>query len=472
MMLQPLQALQQIAIRCIRLCCHVVERYICVFIIVMDVVDLLKDEILNLRKKLMEKEAVLRQHQTQMYEKAEEKGLYKKLTNVEIDRYSRQIIMPEIGMKGQQALKNSSVLVVGAGGLGCPSALYLTGAGVGHIGIVDYDKVKLNNLHRQLLHPETSTGQPKVLSAFNSLKRLNSFVHITPYDMQLDSTNALDAIRDYDVVVDATDNVATRYLLNDACVLTDRPLVSGSALQLEGQLTVYNYNNGPCYRCLFPVPPPPETVTNCGDGGVLGAGVIGVLQALETLKILLGHQGVVTKKLLLFDASDCSFRNVRLRDRNPSCAICGNEPSITALVDYEQFCGSKANDKHNSIHLLDNVDRISTGTYHDVRSEPHILIDVRSPLEFEICHLPGSLNVPLKDLASEQLVQPLKEVITKKGSSDKDFPVFVVCRRGNDSQKGVLALRETLSGLNVSVKDIIGGLHSWAKDIDPSFPVY
>lgn len=377
-------------------------------------------------------------------------------------------------MKGQQALKNSSVLIVGAGGLGCPSALYLTGSGVGHIGIVDYDKVKLNNLHRQLLHPETSTGQPKVFSAVDSLKRLNSFVHITPYDVQMDSSNALDTIRKYDVVIDATDNVATRYLLNDACVLTNRPLVSGSALQLEGQLTVYNYSNGPCYRCLFPVPPPPETVTNCGDGGVLGAvpGVIGVLQALETMKILLGHQGVLTKKLLLFDGSDCSFRNIRLRDRNPSCAVCGSEPSVTVLVDYEQFCCSKANDKHTSIHLLDDADRISAGTYHDVRREPHILIDVRSPLEFEICHLPDSLNVPLKDLGSEQLVQQLKEVVTKNGSNDNDFPVFVVCRRGNDSQKGVLALRESLSGLNVSVKDVIGGLHSWAKDVDPSFPVY
>lgn len=439
----------------------------------METAESLVDEIMDLKKKLMQKEAMLRQHLNHKCEETEGSGP-EKLTNVEIDKYSRQIIIPEIGIKGQQTLKNSSVLIVGAGGLGCPSALYLTGAGIGHIGIVDYDKVKLNNLHRQLLHPEISTGQPKVFSAVESLKRLNSFVHITPYDMKMDSSNALDTIRKYDVVIDATDNVATRYLLSDASVLTSRPLVSGSALMLEGQLTVYNYNNGPCYRCLFPVPPPPETVTNCGDGGVLGAvpGVIGVLQALETVKILLGHQGVLAKRLLLFDGSDCSFRNVCLRDRNPSCSVCGNEPSVTALVDYEQFCGTMADDKHTRIHLLDDTDRISAGAYHGVHSEPHILIDVRSPQEFEICHLPESLNVPLKDLALEQVVQQLKEAITKKCSSDNDFPLFVVCRRGNDSQKGVLALRKALNGLRVSVRDIIGGLHSWAKDVDPSFPVY
>jgi adenylyltransferase/sulfurtransferase len=292
--------------------------------------------------------------------------------------------------------------------------------------------------------------------------------------MKMDSSNALDVINKYDVVIDATDNVATRYLLSDACVLANRPLVSGSALKLEGQLTVYGYNNGPCYRCLFPVPPPPETVTNCGDGGVLGAvpGVIGVLQALETMKILLGHQGVLTKRLLLFDGSDCSFRNVCLRDRNPACSVCGNAPSVTALVDYEQFCGTEASDRHTRIHLLDDTDRISAGTYRSLRGEPHVLIDVRSPLEFEICHLPDSLNVPLKDLASEQVVEQLKESITKSCSNDNDFPVFVVCRRGNDSQKGVLALRKSLSGLRVSVKDVIGGLHRWAKDVDPSFPIY
>lgn len=436
--------------------------------------ELLLDEVLNLKKKLMEKEATLPQHLDQVQEENEGRGPDKKLTNVEIDKYSRQLIMPEIGMKGQQTLKNSSVLIVGAGGLGCPSALYLTGAGVGRIGIVDYDKVKLNNLHRQLLHSEISTGQPKVFSAADSLRKLNSSVEVTPYDIQIDSSNALDIIRQYDVVIDATDNVATRYLLNDACVMASRPLVSGSALQLEGQLIVYIYDNGPCYRCLFPVPPPPETVTNCGDGGVLGAvpGVIGVLQALETVKILLGHHGVLSKSMLLFDGSDCSFRKVRVRDRNPSCAVCGSEPSITALIDYEQFCGSKANDKAASIHLLDDIDRISACTYQGIRSEPHVLIDVRSPLEFEICHIPESLNLPLKDLTSGEAVQQLKAVITEKCSSGSDFPVFVVCRRGNNSQKGVLALRESLRGLDVSVKDIIGGLHSWAKDVDPSFPVY
>lgn len=382
--------------------------------------------------------------------------------------------MPEIRVAGQLTLKKSRVLIVGAGGLGCPSATYLTGAGVGHIGLVDYDRVETNNLHRQLLHAEYSVGERKAYSAADSLKRLNSSLQVLAYDIQLDSSNALGLIKDYDVVIDATDNVATRYLLSDACVLANRPLVSGSALQMEGQLTVYHYNGGPCYRCLFPVPPPPETVTNCGDGGVLGAipGVIGVLQALETVKILLGHSGVLSKKLLLFDGSDSKFRNISLRDRNPSCAVCGDQPSTTALIDYEQFCGSKANDKDTSLHLLAETDRISVTSYNDNRAGPHVLIDVRSPMEFEICHIPDSLNVPLKDLSTEPAVKKLRDVVTNQHSDDKEFPVYVVCRRGNDSQKGVLALQKSLSDLNVSVKDIIGGLHRWAQDIDPTFPVY
>ncbi|XP_069696408.1 adenylyltransferase and sulfurtransferase MOCS3 [Periplaneta americana] len=441
--------------------------------VTMDTIQTLKEEILNLKTKLQEKEELLR-HMKEIAEEKKEQEQCMKLTNEDISKFSRQIIMSEIGMTGQLILKKSRVLIVGAGGLGCPSATYLTGAGVGHIGLVDYDRVELNNLHRQLLHTEYSVGERKAYSAADALKRLNRSLQVSAYDMQLDSSNALDLIKDYDVVIDATDNVATRYLLNDACVLANRPLVSGSALQMEGQLTVYHYKGGPCYRCLFPVPPPPETVTNCGDGGVLGTipGVIGVLQALETLKILLGHSGVLSKRLLVFDGSDSKFRNIRLRDRNPSCAVCGDQPSVTALIDYEQFCCSKANDKDTSLHLLDETDRISVTSYNDTRAGPHILIDVRSPMEFEICHLPESLNVPLKDLSSDSAVQKLREIVTKQQSNDVEFPVYVVCRRGNDSQKGVLALRKSLNDLHISVKDIIGGLHSWAREIDPSFPVY
>lgn len=357
---------------------------------------------------------------------------------------------------------------------GCPSALYLTGAGIGHIGLVDYDTVEVNNLHRQLLHKEHSTGLPKTTSARQNLQQLNSGIKITEHNLQLNSQNALELIESYDIVVDATDNVATRYLLNDACVMLRKPLVSGSALQFEGQLTVYNYQDGPCYRCIFPKPPPPETVTNCGDGGVIGAcpGVIGVLQALETIKIILSLSDTLTGRLLLFDGLRASFRSVRLRGKRADCPICSDTPTINALIDYEQFCGLRASDKDTRLELLTPEHRTNVQQYYGLLcdKEPHLLIDVRSEHEFEICKLKQSINVPIKSFMGSQLGKKVECFIER--ARTENVPVYVVCRRGNDSQIAAKKLQEYLNENGIIVKDIIGGLHAWAAQIDPEFPVY
>ncbi|KAK0085556.1 hypothetical protein PV326_005869 [Microctonus aethiopoides] len=397
------------------------------------------------------------------------------LNNNEISRYSRQILIPEIGVRGQLKIKNSSVLIVGAGGLGCPAALYLAGAGIGHIGIVDYDIVEINNLHRQLLYTINDIGLAKVDAAAEHLKKLNNNIRITPYQIQLDSKNASDIIKQYDVIIDATDNVPTRYLLNDSCVFNNKPLISGSALKMEGQLTVYNFNNGPCYRCIFPVPPPPETVTNCGDGGVLGAvvGTIGVLQALEAIKIILNMPGVLAGRLMLFDGLEATFRTVRLRQKKINCDICGDNPTINELLDYEQFCGSKANDKNPNLNILKNDERITVEEYRDIKnsSEPHLLIDVRSSEEFEICHLENSTNIPYVEITKQGGLEITKKFITEKLEEINDANIYILCRRGNDSQRVAKLLKESLNNSS-RIKDIVGGIHSWTKKIDSTFPIY
>ncbi|XP_078672978.1 adenylyltransferase and sulfurtransferase MOCS3-like isoform X2 [Branchiostoma floridae x Branchiostoma belcheri] len=397
-----------------------------------------------------------------------------------IARYSRQLILPELGVKGQLALCGTSVLLVGAGGLGCPAAVYLAAAGVGRLGLVDYDSVELNNLHRQVLHTEGRVGTPKALSVATAVKGLNSTVQCVPYHLQLNSTNALDVIKQYDIVVDCTDNVATRYLLNDACVFTNKPLVSGSALRLEGQLTVYNYKGGPCYRCMYPTPPPPETVTNCSDGGVLGVvpGIIGCLQALEVIKMAAGQEVSYSQRLLLFDALDGTFRSIKLRPRQASCVVCGDAPTVTQLQDYEQFCGAKACDKTQSLRILQDNERISVQEYHTVLSSgaPHLLVDVRQPVELDICQLPNPINIPISQVSRPEQLQQLKTAVTCKvqqlEQDDHKLPVYVVCRQGNDSQLAVEQLRNLLSDLPVHVTDIRGGLMAWARKIDTSFPEY
>nr|XP_020464219.1 adenylyltransferase and sulfurtransferase MOCS3 [Monopterus albus] len=405
------------------------------------------------------------------------------LSNEDIMRYSRQLILPELGVQGQLNISKTSVLIVGCGGLGCPLAQYLAAAGIGHLGLLDYDEVELSNLHRQVLHGEDNLGQAKALSAACAVRRLNSTVECIPYHLQLSSENALQLIQQYDIVADCSDNVPTRYLVNDACVLSGKPLVSASALRMEGQLAVYNYHGGPCYRCLYPVPPPPETVTNCSDGGVLGVvpGIMGCFQALEVLKIASGQGSSCGQQLVIFDAQDARFRCIKLRPRQAGCVVCGENPSITHLADYESFCGSAATDKCRKLNLLSRDQRITVQDYKSVMdsTEPHLLLDVRPPVEVDICHLPCSVNIPLSSLEERkiehlQLLQERIRQVKQQMAGDCLPPVYVICKMGNDSQKAVQVL-ENLSGSEVDsimVKDISGGLMAWAKTIDPTFPQY
>ncbi|KAJ1967337.1 hypothetical protein IWQ62_001925 [Dispira parvispora] len=393
-----------------------------------------------------------------------------RLTNPEIARYSRHLLLPEVGIPGQLQLRNAAVLVVGAGGLGAPCLLYLAAMGVGKLGIVDHDHVEVSNLQRQVIHTETRAqqGMSKGRSAQQAIRALNSNCRSEVYDTLLDSSNAMEIMTPYDVVVDATDNVPTRYLINDACVLLGKPLVSASALKLEGQLTVYHHQGGPCYRCLFPVPPPPETVTNCSEGGVLGVvpGVLGTLQALEVVKVLLGKTSP-TPSLLLFSAfSFPLFRSIKIRSRQSTCAICGDQPTITQLQDYVAFCQSQPVDQPLALQILGTLNRVTCENYAQVRQsgDPHILLDVREPVEFAICHLPNAINIPWKVLPSQ-----VERVQQYRQGSNEDLPIYVICRLGNDSQ---LATQHLLSLGLTGVKDVIGGLRCWTTAVDPDFPVY
>ncbi|KAI8910532.1 adenylyltransferase [Powellomyces hirtus] len=401
----------------------------------------------------------------------DDSGATTELTNEEIARFSRQLLMPEIGVQGQLKLRNTSVLVVGCGGLGAPAIMYLAAAGIGRLGVVDYDVVEASNLQRQIIHDEPKVGMRKSESAKATVNRLSSFCDCTAYDMLLDSSNAMDLIKPWDIVVDATDNVATRYLLNDACVLLNKPLVSGSALRMDGQLTVYNYDGGPCYRCIFPKPPPAETVTNCSDGGVLGVvpGIIGCLQALEVVKIAADIGAKFSQKLLIFDATFGSFRTIKLRGRSPACAVCGDEPTITELIDYVQFCGSGPSDKTPTQRILKEVDRITVEELGEFRkaAHSHLLLDVREKVQYDICSLPHSLNIPLAEL--ERRLPDVRAAARHGPNTSGTLPIYVICRRGNDSQLAVQMLQKTGFG---QAKDVIGGLETWARDMDSSFPTY
>lgn len=335
---------------------------------------------------------------------------------------------------------------------------------LGTIGVVDYDDIEITNLHRQLLHTEETIGTSKVESIKSYIAKLNSDITVIPHHTLINSSNALELFKNYDLIVDASDNVATRYLLNDASVLLNKPLISGSALQLEGQLTVYNYQNGPCYRCIFPQPPPKETVMNCGDGGVLGAvtSVIGSLQSMEVIKCILKQENVLSGKLLLYDAFSVTFRTIKLRQRRSNCEVCGDEPTIKELIDYEQFCRMAASDKDSSLKLLKHDERITVEEYSKIKHS-HLLIDVRSANEFEICKLENSINIPIKQLLAGKINE---NIMTRMRGEEE---VFVVCRRGNDSQLAVQYLGENLS---IKSRDLLGGLHAWTKEIDEKFPIY
>ncbi|GJE85663.1 adenylyltransferase and sulfurtransferase [Phanerochaete sordida] len=384
-------------------------------------------------------------------------------------RYGRQMILDGIGLEGQLKLKAASVVVVGAGGLGCPALQYLAAAGVGKLGIVDHDVVELSNLQRQILHSDERIGIPKAESAAQSVKQINPGCTVVTHICALTSQNALDILADYDIILDCTDNSPTRYLLSDSAVKLGKPLVSGAAQKFEGQLCIYNLGeNGPCYRCLFPKPPSPEMTGSCAELGILGAvtGIIGNLQALETIKLITGlHDGKPT--LLLFSAlSSPPFRTIKIRPRRPACAACGKEGERIgniAETDYVAFCGGPRPDWLVLGSQEGNPDyRLKAKDLQQIlqSGEKPVLIDVRPPTEFGICHLPQSRNVPLAEFVANP-----QEFI-----SEAEHETYFICRLGNDSQIAADALRSVMK--DGTVKDLVGGLRAWAVDVDPNFPIY
>jgi molybdopterin/thiamine biosynthesis adenylyltransferase/rhodanese-related sulfurtransferase len=378
------------------------------------------------------------------------------LTNEEVLRYSRHLILPDVGVDGQRKLKAGRILLIGAGGLGSPLALYLAAAGVGTLGLVDFDVVDVSNLQRQVLHGTKDIGRSKLESARERIYDVNPHVHVEPYETRLTSENALDIIRDYDVVIDGTDNFATRYLTNDACVLLGKPNVYGSIFRFEGQASVFALEEGPCYRCLFPEPPPPGLVPSCAEGGVLGVlpGLVGTIQATEGIKLILGVGESLVGRLLLIDALSMRFRTVRLR-KDPNCPACGTH-EITELIDYDQFCGvapavTAANTSEiPEITPSELADRIRRGDDID-------LIDVREPHELNIARIPNVRLIPLGTLA---------EALP---SLDSSREAVVIWRTGARSGRAVQQLRA--AGFR-RVWNLAGGIHRWADEVDPSLPKY
>ncbi|XP_073305900.1 adenylyltransferase and sulfurtransferase MOCS3 [Primulina huaijiensis] len=397
-----------------------------------------------------------------------------------IYRYSRHLLLPLFGVGAQANLLKNSVLVIGAGGLGSPALLYLAACGVGRVGIVDHDVVELNNLHRQIIHTEAYIGRPKVESAAAACRAINSTVQIVEHKEALRTSNALEIMNKYDIVVDATDNVPSRYMINDCCVVLGKPLVSGAALGHEGQLTVYNYKGGPCYRCLFPTPPPTTACQRCADSGVLGVvpGIIGCLQALEAIKVAGAVGEPLSGRMLLFDALTARIRVVKIRGRSLQCETCGEAAALTSKqfreFDYEKFTQSSLSTIPLKLNLLPADARITSKECNNriLRGEAHVLLDVRPSHHYNIISLPKSLNIPLANLEGR-----LPEISTalrnkednEKGCTRSSPSLYVICRRGNDSQRAVQYLHK--NGYT-SAKDIIGGLESWAHDVDPKFPTY
>ncbi|MCU0487399.1 MAG: molybdopterin-synthase adenylyltransferase MoeB [Anaerolineales bacterium] len=380
------------------------------------------------------------------------------LSREEILRYSRHLLIPEVGLEGQRKLKASAVLIIGTGGLGSPTALYLAAAGVGRIGLVDYDVVDASNLQRQVIHGTTAIGLLKVESARQRLLDLNPDIQVEVYNEPFTSANALQIASNYDLIIDGTDNFPTRYLTNDVCVLLGKPNVYGSIYRFDGQVSVFDARRGPCYRCLFPEPPPPGLVPSCAEGGVLGIlpGTIGTLQATEALKLLLGVGEPLIGRLLLYNALDSSFEFVRLK-KNPNCKVCGPNPEVTELIDYEAFCGVPGHD-HDAgsvgggwdIPASELAERIDQGN-------SLVLLDVREPHELEISALPGATNIPLGQLAAR-----LSEL-------DSASEMVVFCKAGPRSAR---ALELLLSAGFRKVKNLQGGINAWAREVDPRLPIY
>jgi adenylyltransferase/sulfurtransferase len=384
------------------------------------------------------------------------------LSHEEVRRYSRHLIIPEVGLAGQKKLKQARVLCVGAGGLGSPLALYLAAAGVGTLGIVDFDVVDESNLQRQVLHGTRDVGRPKLASALARLRDLNPNVIVVPHETRLSAANALELFRDYDVVADGTDNFPTRYLVNDACVLLGKPNVYASIFRFEGQASVFWAERGPCYRCLYREPPPPGLVPSCAEGGVLGIlpGLLGVIQATETIKLLLGIGEPLVGRLLLVDALGLRFRELKLR-QDPNCVLCGPQATQRELVDYEQLCGLPQ--AHAEEARRQGVPAVSVGELRDRlrdragRGDDLVVLDVREPHEVEICALPGTLRIPLAELP---------ENLHRLSSADD---IVVHCKMGGRSAKAVELLQA--AGFR-KVWNLTGGIDRWAQEVDPSVPRY
>ncbi|HZB96504.1 MAG TPA: molybdopterin-synthase adenylyltransferase MoeB [Herpetosiphonaceae bacterium] len=379
------------------------------------------------------------------------------LTHEEIRRYSRHLIMPEVGPAGQRKLKQASVLLVGTGGLGAPLALYLAAAGVGHLGLVDFDVVDESNLQRQIIHGVSTLGKPKIESAKARIADMNPLVEVTTYNANLTSDNAFEILEPYDIIIDGTDNFPTRYLVNDACVLLDKPNVYGSIFRFEGQASVFAVKEGPCYRCLYPEPPPPGLVPSCAEGGVLGVlpGLIGTIQATEAIKLIIGQGTPLIGRLLLLDALEMRFRELKLR-KNPDCPVCGTHPTVTELIDYQAFCGVSPQttglSREDLITPRELAETLAEGNGH----RP-LLLDVREPHEWDIVHLEDAKLIPVNALAGHLDELP------------RDQPIVVYCKTGNRSARATQLLKD--AGFR-KVQNLAGGITRWATEIDPRLPTY
>lgn len=375
------------------------------------------------------------------------------LSNDELVRYSRHLLLPEVGVEGQRSLKSGSVLVVGAGGLGTPAATYLAAAGVGRIGLVDNDVIEKSNLQRQFLYTEADLGRSKVDVARARLAGINPNVNLEPHNLVLDSTNAMDVLKNYDVVIDGTDNFPTRYLLNDACVLLGKPDVYASIFRFDGQASVFYAKEGPCYRCLFPEPPPPDSVPSCAEGGVLGVlpGIMGSIQAVQAINLLLNKGKTLIGRLLVFSATDTTFTELRI-GKNPECPVCGDNPRVTQLIDYDQFCGLKRNEA--------SVDREISPTSLKARIDEGrrpLLLDVREPFEYSICHLPDALLIPTGALPA------------RLGELNPAGEIVVYCHTGVRSARAVELLRA--AGF-AKARNLTGGIRAWSLEVDHTMPQY